>query len=952
MRVYAKTPIDVDQHTITIWYKKITRRMQLCDYLNNLDATVTGSFSYLWQGLHTNWEVLGEALRDTLQLRSALAEITLERDDVITATQKLGELVSLHSHKKEYLQNDISNYLQCWQICMTKEVQLVNQYKAMIDCFHDDESWIYKTRKELSIWLKHIGELRDWSAMLQQVEKVRTYGFNQVADEFLSGKVLPEELIESFVCNLNLAIIKRTIRAEPILSNFQGVKFEDTIKKYKEITKEFEKLTLQELIAKLSAKIPDSSVTGASSSELGILQKAIRSGGRMMSIRKLFDQTENLITRICPCMLMSPMSVAQYLDPALHKFDIVIFDEASQLPTCEAVGAIARGENAIIVGDPKQLPPTRFFRNAYYEEEKYELEDLESVLDDCLALTMPQKHLLWHYRSRHESLIAYSNAKYYGHRLYTYPSPDDMSSRVKLISIDGHYDKGGTKQNRAEAAAVVREICNHLLDENKRKDSIGVVTFSAVQQNLIEDLLEKEFLDNPLLVKIHEQMLEPIFVKNLENVQGDERDVILFSVGYGPDKDGKVSMNFGPLNREGGYRRLNVAISRARKEMLVFSTITPEQIDLTRTRAEGVAGLKGFLTYARAGRSAISVHKEDVVYRDTTLLELIAGQIENMGYKTRCNVGWSKYTIDICVINPKDENTYILCILLDGDNAREVNTARERNLLQPKVLTDLGWNLHTIWILDWLDNPEKVLSKVKTSIAKALISSDNSLVSNDKALISNVKSKVFVASERLEEEIAVTKGHEKPHSYEPTEVKEYGLQEDFYQVSTDVQIRNVIMDIIKSEAPISKKLLTKKVVLGWNITRLGSRVENRLSSILQELRRAGNLKKTVVGDMSYYWRIDQNPEDYMDYRVASEDKDKRNLEDIPPYEIANAMKDIISSQISLSKSDMIRETARVFGFTRTGAVMEAACAEGIEEAERRGYLLFDKVSERIMIRDC
>lgn len=959
LRVFAKSPIDVDQHTITIWYKKFIKRIQLCDYLNNLDATITGSFSYLWQGLHTNWEVLEEALQDTLQLRGALAEIDLERDDVITATQKLGELVSLHGQKKEYLKNDILNYLQCWQECMAKEVQLINQYHAMIDCFHTDEGWISKTRKELMIWLRHIGELRDWSALLKQVEKVRNYGFNSAADEFLSGKIQPEELVESFICNLNLSIIKRTIQAEPILANFQGVKFEDTIKKFKEISEEFDKLTLQELIAKLSAKIPDSSVTGSASSELGILQKAIRSGGRMISIRKLFDMTQHLITRICPCMLMSPMSVAQYLDPALHKFDIVIFDEASQLPTCEAVGAIARGESTIIVGDPKQLPPTRFFRNTYYDEENYELEDLESVLDDCLALTMPQKHLLWHYRSRHESLIAFSNAKYYGHRLYTYPSPDDMSSRVKLIQVDGYYDKGGTKQNHGEAMEVVREICNRLLDENRRNDSIGVVTFSAVQQNLIEDLLEKEFLDNEELEKIHEQMLEPIFIKNLENVQGDERDVILFSVGYGPDKDGKVSMNFGPLNREGGYRRLNVAISRARKEMHIFSTITPEQIDLTRTRSEGVAGLKAFLTYARNGKNTIPVHKEDIAYRDTTLLEIIAEQIEDMGYKTRCNVGWSKYTIDIGVINPKDENTYILGILLDGDNAKEVGTARERNLLQPQVLTDLGWNIHTIWILDWLDNQEKVLGKVKTAIANVLSRDDKPLVSNANPLVKNANPLVrntdtllnIVLSEGSEEEIAAASGLDKLNIYEPTEVEEYGLQEDFFQVSTDVQICNVIMDIIEKEAPISKKLLTKKVALGWSITRLGSRVENRMSSILKELKLGGNLKKTVVGDTSYYWRMDQNPDDYMDYRIANEDKDKRNLEDIPPYEIANAMKAIISSQISLSKSDMIRETAKIFGFSRTGPVIEAACMKGIDEAERRKYLLFDKASDRIMIRD-
>ncbi|WP_455715759.1 DUF3320 domain-containing protein [Anaerosporobacter sp.] len=954
MRMYTKSPIDVDKHTIAVWYNKLMKRNQLYSYLNNIDSTITGSFSYLWQGMHTNWEILGIALQDTLQLRSALSEIALKRDDVITATQKLGELVALHNQKKESLKNDILNYLQCWQLCMTKEVEIINKYQAKIDCFHEDECWIAKTREELLIWLDHMGELRDWSALLQQVEKVRSYGLNNTADAFLSGKIPPEELIESFICNLNLAIIKRTILAEPILTNFQGVKFEDTIKKYKEVTEEFEKLTTEELVAKLSSKIPNSSVTGAASSELGILQKAIRSGGRMLSIRKLFDQTQNLIARLCPCMLMSPMSASQYLDPALHKFDLVIFDEASQLPTCEAVGAIARGENAIIVGDPKQLPPTRFFRNTYYDEENYELEDLESVLDDCLAITMPQKHLLWHYRSRHESLIAYSNAKYYGHRLYTYPSPDEIGSRVKLIPIEGYYDKGGTKQNRAEALAVVREICTRLLDENKRKDSIGVVTFSCAQASLIEDLLDKEFCDNEVLEQINEGLEEPIFIKNLENVQGDERDVILFSVGYGPDKDGKVSMNFGPLNREGGYRRLNVAISRARKEMQVYSTITPEQIDLTRTHSEGVAGLKGFLTYARNGKSAISVHKEDVVYQDTTLIEHIAKQIENMGYKTRCNVGWSMYTIDIGVIDPKNENSYILGILLDGYNAREVNTARERNLLQPQVLTDLGWNLHSIWILDWLDNQEKVLSKVKASIDKALLRSTD--IQTNKETNKDINKDTNTDTNNTtsivpEEEIAVTKGNEKINPYESTVVKEYGSQDDFYQDCSDAQIRKVVMDIIKKEAPISKKLLTKKVVAAWNITRLGSRVENRLSDILHELRRGSNLKKTLVGDMSYYWRTDQNPEEYIDYRVANEEEDKRSLDDIPPYEIANAMKDIIASQISLSKNDMIRETAKVFGFSRIGAVMEAACVMGIDEAERRGYLLFDKESERIMIRD-
>ena len=173
----------------------------------------------------------------------------------------------------------------------------------------------------------------------------------------------------------------------------------------------------------------------------------------MQSIRKLFDSIPTLLRRMCPCMLMSPISVAQYIDPSFDKFDLVIFDEASQLPTSEAVGAIARGENVIVVGDPKQLPPTSFFAANQFDEENYSLEDMESVLDDCLALSMPQEHLLWHYRSRHESLIAYSNAKYYENKLYTFPSPNDLISEVKYVQVEGFYDKGGSRQNRAEAEA-------------------------------------------------------------------------------------------------------------------------------------------------------------------------------------------------------------------------------------------------------------------------------------------------------------------------------------------------------------------------------------------------------------------------------------------------------------------------------------------------------------------
>jgi superfamily I DNA and/or RNA helicase len=233
------------------------------------------------------------------------------------------------------------------------------------------------------------------------------------------------------------------------------------------------------------------------------------------------------------------------------------------------------------------------------------MDDLESILDDCISLSMPSRYLGWHYRSKHESLIAFSNQNYYDGRLTTFPSADDMVPHVTLQHVEGYYDQGKTRTNRAEAEAIVAETLQRLQNEAAR--SIGIVAFSKTQSDLIEDLLSDALAQHPDLEQQNMEAEEPLFIKNLENVQGDERDVILFSVGYGPDKDGKLSMNFGPLNKIGGERRLNVAVSRARYEMKVFSTLRPEQIDERRTQAEGVLGLKQFLRFAEHGTSMLPI---------------------------------------------------------------------------------------------------------------------------------------------------------------------------------------------------------------------------------------------------------------------------------------------------------------------------------------------------------
>ena len=310
------------------------------------------------------------------------------------------------------------------------------------------------------------------------------------------------------------------------LNSFSGAVFNEKIEQFKRIDAELTKLSQKEVYCRLASKVPNFVTAAAHSSEIGILQRMIKSGGRGTSIRKLFEDISNLLPRLCPCMLMSPISVAQYLDSKREAFDIVVFDEASQLPTCKAVGVLARGKDAVIVGDPKQMPPTSFFATNTIDEDNLDIEDLESILDDCLALNMPQTHLLWHYRSRHESLIAFSNNQFYENKLYTFPSVNDRESKVSLVHVDGVFERGKSRKNQGEAEAVVSEIKRRCHDPELSKCSIGVVTFNISQQHLIDDLLSEACEKDSDLEKWVYESEEPLFIKNLENVQGDERDVI------------------------------------------------------------------------------------------------------------------------------------------------------------------------------------------------------------------------------------------------------------------------------------------------------------------------------------------------------------------------------------------------------------------------------------------
>ncbi len=560
-----------------------------------------------------------------------------------------------------------------------------------------------EVREKFTRWRDHLSGLKMYAIYARQKARLRGLGLGLVTDEYESGRIPCEWLQDFFLKCFYRSYAIHILGREKGLGIFCGELFESFLAKFREDDAAFRETTRRELVARVSSRLPAPGDSILQGPEMTLLKKAIRNNSRGVSLRTLFERIPHLLPRLCPCMLMSPLSVSQYLQPTGGQFDLVIFDEASQLPTSEAVASIARGKALIVVGDPKQLPPTTFFEKNVFDEENVEKEDMESILDDCIALSLPSVHLKWHYRSHHESLIAFSNAHYYDNRLLTFPSNDDLATRVSLQPVEGVYDRGRSRTNEAEADAVVQEVERRLSDPVLRRRSIGIVTFNASQKNLIDKKLEELFAHRKTLARNAADQAEPLFVKSLENVQGDERDVILFSVGYGTDRHGRVSLNFGPLNQDGGWRRLNVAVSRARSEMRVFSSLQPEQIRTDGFVPQGVTDLKAFLQYARDGREALDLPPCAAAEGDL-FAERIAEELRAQGHTVRTGIGSSDFRVDVGVVDPARPGCYLYGILLDGPLYASAESARDREIIRPQVLEGLGWTLKRHWILDKYDD--------------------------------------------------------------------------------------------------------------------------------------------------------------------------------------------------------------------------------------------------------
>jgi very-short-patch-repair endonuclease len=529
--------------------------------------------------------------------------------------------------------------------------------------------------------------------------------------------------------------LKGIIDREAILRTFSSSDHERKIREFRDADERFQKLTEKFIFAKLASKVPDSGQK-TRGSEMAILSRELAKQRAHYPVRKLVQQIPNLLPQLKPCLLMSPISVAQYLDAGHCLFDVVIFDEASQIPVWDAVGAIARGKQLIVVGDPKQLPPTSFFerREEEYDgeedvDENQPVKDLESILDECMGTGMTRLSLDWHYRSKHESLIAFSNTRYYDSRLITFPSPVTKDVAVQFVPVSGTYDRGGSRTNRAEAEAIVARICGHFGqdDPKLRTATMGVVTFNLAQMRLIDDLLQAQLLARPELEdRIAAHGDERLFIKNLENVQGDERDVILFSITFGRDQSGKMPMNFGPINQDGGHRRLNVAITRARTGVEIFSSIRPEDIDLSRTRAQGVADLKAYLDYAIRGARAIAEESLPTGKEPDSPFEIeVIKTLRDAGWEVHPQVGCSGYRIDIGIVDKARPGRYLVGIECDGATYHSMKTARDRDRLRQSVLESLGWKILRVWSTDWWADRARISAALIKKVSDITSSGNN-----------------------------------------------------------------------------------------------------------------------------------------------------------------------------------------------------------------------------------
>ncbi|MBS7637464.1 hypothetical protein KEJ49_01025, partial [Candidatus Bathyarchaeota archaeon] len=796
---------------------------------------------------------------------------------------------------------------------------------------------------KVSELLSRLDELQSWVDFKRITSDLEGKGLGGFLRRLLELKPEASRLLDVFHKSMYSGLIDLIFQEEPILRSFRGQRHEQLIREFQELDQRFISLSASRVIEKANEQKPQGVFLQVPDSEIAILRREALKKGRHMPIRNLFERIPTLLKRLKPCLLMSPISVSQFLSPKL-RFDLVIFDEASQICTEDAVGAIYRGDQLVVAGDNKQLPPTPFFQYSLDEDFDwdetldYELDVFESVLDECLAIGLPVNMLRWHYRSRHDSLINFSNERFYERRLNLFPHPGrrDPSLGVKFIYVpDGVYDRGGARNNPREAEVVADLVFEHF--KNFPDKTLGVITFNISQMNTIQDVIEQRLRDHPEYERFFvEDRLQGFFVKNLENVMGDERDVIIFSVGYGYDHNGRMTLNFGPLNKPGGERRLNVAITRARERVIIVSSIKASDIDIDATKAPGVHHLHGYLLYAERLSEAYQQAERGGEGPTNPLEEDILSELKRMGYEAAVGVGPSSFKIDIGVKDPNNPDRFILGILLDGENYRSAYTARDRDRLRQQILEGLGWRIHRIWSPDWVHRRETEVKRLKSAIEGALQPRGRSAASRP-----TTPQSVSLTKRSVHVKVTETAGSSLPgvETYRPTRLKARriavrgnnpnmgGLIRQYRE-----RVKELLPILVERDGPIHLEHAYLRINRA-----LGLKPQDELKdAFLEEAKNLHKRGRLVIrgGFLWAKWPMEVR------IRVPSQSLENsfRPLRFIPPEELRAAITLLAGYSIGVGRESLIKETARLFGFKKLTRTIREELDKILEGLIKEGTL--------------
>ena len=708
------------------------------------------------------------------------------------------------------------------------------------------------------------------------------------------------------------AQIRNDTRLQPLVATDR----EALVEEFRALDQEMISAATREIIKAANARRPSNTSLG----EPAVIRREGMKQRRHMAVRALIDKARNTVQAIKPVFMMSPLTVSQFL-PADMKFDVVIFDEASQVTPGDAINCIYRAHAFILAGDDKQLPPTQFFERATEAEDDVELEsdvqDFQSILELAKSAGAFQNiGLRWHYRSRHEALIAFSNYRFYEGKLITYPSSqeDGPDVGVQLYPADGIYRRGGGADNPKEAKVVAERVIHHY--RTRPDASLGVVTFSVAQAAAVNAAIEELRESNRDLDARFDQSdrLDGFFVSSLESVQGHERDVILFSIGYGPDEAGKISTNFGVLNKEKGWRRLNVGVTRARQRVEVISSIRAN--DIPASQNENVEALRAYLDFAERGVEVLGTQSSITgLMPESPFEESVIRTIESWGYTVEPQVGAAGFRIDMAVRHPEKTGVFALGIECDGYQYHSSATARDRDRLREQVLEGLGWTLHRIWGTGWYRDRVPEERRLRGAIEAAITGKSESIRRSRFAL---TRPEVETAPAEESEAYAWTEEYEVaapvrlPVYVEPAEPGGH-----LYMVEA-------LETLVGAEGPVHLDVVSERIRDWWNVGRVSKRLRNNLEKAFEIAQ------------------IERN-DDFFDVPNRPVTKvrsvgNTRKPQHVHTNEFARAAVLIVRDVGAVSRSEVVTQIARLYGWARNGIHLENRLNQAVDGAIMTGGL--------------